>query len=103
MVLPMMSFLWILPMKGSPPQWWWHLIITHTLCLVSVQYMIDLPVFCDNKTMYGLSGHCTGLSDAGMIYLTAPFIIGIRSGTSFLSIAWVDIAILVATGIHIVR
>jgi len=103
MVLPILSFLWAVPMKGRAPQWWWHLIILYTLCLVSIQYIIDLPAFCDDDTMYGIAGHCTGLTDASMRYLTAPYIVGIRSGSRFLSVAWVDIAILVAAGVHIMR
>jgi hypothetical protein len=101
MILPILSFLWALSSRPSPPQWWWHIIILYTLLVISVQYVIKLPAFCGLSYMYGIKGHCSGLSDASTIYLTTPYVLGIRSGDSFLSIAWVDIAILVAVGGHI--
>jgi len=102
-ILPTLSFMWAMQCKKGPPQWWWHLIIFYTLVLVSVQYVIKLPLFCDLNYMYGIQGYCRGLHDADTIYLTTPYLIGVRSGSTFLSIAWVDIAILVAVGVHIKR
>lgn len=103
MILPIVSFLWAIPCKPRPPQWWWHIIILYTLFVVSLQYVIKLPAFCKLEYMYGIKGHCSGLSDASTIYLTTPYVLGIRSGSSFLSIAWADIAVLVAVGVHIKR
>jgi len=103
MIFPVISFLWAIPRQRRLPQWWWQAIISYTLLLVSMQYLLKLPAFCNNETMYALAGHCSGLSDTNTKYLTTPYLVGIRSGSSFLSIAWVDVTILLATGIHILR
>jgi len=103
MILPALSFLWAIIHRPRPPQWIWHFIILYTLALVSLQYVIKLPAFCDEKYKYGIQGHCEGLTEITSMYLSEPYVVGVRPGDDFLSIAWVDIAILVAVGVHIKR